>query len=184
MPVNQWRISFSGKERSDCKTDLNIHDFFEQVEMFSRAENIPEPELLRQIVHLLNGRARAWYQNVYRQVGSWNEFIRAIKTKFLPLDYHFNLLVEIENRFQRKNEPVGAFINDMELRFRSLPEALPERHQIHIISKSLLPEYTMYLANVEIRTVKELEEACKRIESAKIMLASRSVRSRDRFEPS
>lgn len=101
VPVNQWRISFSGEEKSEVKTDLNIHDFLEQVEMFSRAENIPEPELLRQIVHLLHGRARAWYQNVYRQIFSWQQFIQAIKEKFLPLDNLFNLLLEMENRFHR-----------------------------------------------------------------------------------
>lgn len=39
VPVNQWKISFSGEERTE-KSDLNIHDFLEQVEMFSRAQNI------------------------------------------------------------------------------------------------------------------------------------------------
>lgn len=180
VPVNQWKISFSGEERTDSKTDLNIHDFLEQVEMFSRAESIPEDELLRQIVHLLQGRARAWYQNVYRQIVSWRHFVNAIKEKFLPLDYHFNLLLEIESRFQRKSEPVGAYINDMELRFRSLPEALPESHQIHIMRKNLLTDYTMQLANVDIRSVRELEDACKRIEGARMMLAART--GRDRFK--
>lgn len=180
VPVNQWRISFSGEERSDNKTDLAIHDFLEQVEMFSRAEGIPECELLRQIVHLLNGRARAWYQNVYRRIYTWGDFIAAIKRKFLPLDYHFNVLVEIENRLQRRSEPVGAFINEMELRFRSLPEPLPERHQIHIIRKNFLTDFTMHLANVDIRTVRELEEACKRIECARFMLNARTGRDRNR----
>lgn len=68
----------------------------------------------------------------------------------------------------------------MELRFRSLPEAMPEGHKIHIIRKNLLTEYTMFLANVEIRTVRELEEACKRIEGARMMLAARSGRNRSR----
>lgn len=180
VPVNQWRISFSGEMRPDNKTDLNIHDFLEQVEMFSRAENITEQELLRQIVHLLHGRARAWYQNVYRYICTWSDFVSAIKGKFLPLDYHFNLLVEIENRYQRRNEPVGAYINEMELRFRALPEPLHESHKIHIIRKNLLTDYAMNLAHVELRSVRDLEEACKRIESARMMLAARGSRPRER----
>lgn len=177
VPVNQWRISFSAEVKSDVKTDLNIHDFLEQVQMFSRAECISEDELLRQMVHLLHGRARAWYQNVYQHINSWADFVRAIKDKFLPLDYHFNLLVEIENRFQRKDEPAGSFINDMELRFRSLPQPLYESHKVHIIRKNLLASYAMPLANMDIRTVKQLEECCKRIESAKLILQARIDRA-------
>lgn len=134
--------------------------------------------------HILHDRARAWYQNVYKQIYTWSDFVRLIKSKFLPLDYHFSLLVELEQRYQRRNETVGAYINDMELRFRALPEPLHERHQVNIIRRNLLTDYALQLANLEIGSVRELEQACKRIESAKLLLASRSRRDKDRYDVS
>lgn len=145
--------------------------------MFRRAECVSEQELLYQVVHLLNGRARAWYQNVYRHVSTWPEFVTAIKGKFLSPGYQYNLLVEIEGRLQRRGEAVGAFINEMELRFRAMPEQLPEEHKIHIIRKNLLPEYTMPISTHQPRTIKSLEEICRRIESARILLTARNGKS-------
>lgn len=61
VPVNQWKISFSGEPNSANRNDLSIHDFIEQRNMFRIAEKIPENDLLSQEVHLLSEKARAWY---------------------------------------------------------------------------------------------------------------------------
>lgn len=179
VPIHQWKISFSGDDRGENKTDLPIHDFLEQIDMFRRAEGVTEQELLYQVVHLLTGRARAWYQNVYRFVRNWPEFVAAIKGKFLSPGYQYNLLVELEGRLQKRGESVGAFIDEMELRFRAMPVQLPEEHKIHIIRKNLLPEYTMPIATQQPRTIGQLEEVCRRIESAQTMLSARDTK----FDP-
>lgn len=143
--------------------------------MFRRAENVSKTDLLYQVVHLLTGKARAWYQNIYFELNTWDEFVCEIKRKFLPNNYNFSLLAEIENRKQSRNESVGNYINDMELKFRAMPMPISTEHKLYIIQKNLLPHHVYALASLDVRTVSELEDICKRMESARSMMQTRNT---------
>lgn len=173
VPINQWRISFSGDANSTNKNDINLHNFLEQIDMFRRAGRIEEDDLLLQVCHLLNGSARAWFQNVYRDIHTWRAFERAIKAKFLATDYNFSLIAEVENRRQGKTEPVSTFINEMELKFRAMPIPMSDAHKLYIIQRNLLPSFTFTVAAQNPRSIRDLEAICKRLESARTMLSNR-----------
>lgn len=175
VPITQWRINFSGDANSTNKNDLNLHNFLDQVEMFRRAGGIRRQELLEQICHLLGGSARAWFQNVYRRINTWQEFEAAIRAKFLAVDYNFALMAEVENRLQEKTEPVSNYINEMELKFRAMPIPLSEEHQLYIIQRNLLDYYTDRVVPQNPTSIRELEALCKRIESARAMKANRNA---------
>lgn len=173
IPINQWKISFSGDTSSANKYDVNLHNFLDQVDMFRQANRIECQDLLLQIPHLLNGSARAWYQNVYGLIRTWPEFVEAIRTKFLATDYNFALMDEVDSRKQGKNEPVSSYINDMELKFRAMPIQVPDAHKLYIIQRNLLPYFTVNVAGHNPRNIRELEAVCKRLESAKAILRKR-----------
>lgn len=57
VPVHQWKVFFSGDGKG-----LHLYDFLSQISMYKRSEQVSDEEMLASIVHLLNGRARLWYQ--------------------------------------------------------------------------------------------------------------------------
>lgn len=168
VPIARWKILYSGDAPAK-PNEVNIHDFLDLCRMYSLSENVSEETLLQQIVHLLTGRARAWFQSVYRDIYTWGEFEKAIKDKFLPDDYNFWLLSDIENRRQKKNEPVGTYINDMVMKYRAMPLPVPDQQKIYTIRKNLLPHFINCLAAIKISTLVELEEVCKRVESTQAL---------------
>lgn len=169
VPIYQWGVFFSGDSPSG-KCEYGIHDFLSQVQMYKESGFVSDGELLNNIGHLLRGSARKWYVNVYRRISTWPQFVQALKGKFLVDDYNFAILSEIEERKQSKLEGVGAYINDMESRFSSMPKKLDEAHQIHIIKKNMLPHLALATATHDIRSISQLEMICKRVESTRVHL--------------
>lgn len=164
VPVNRWKIYFSG-EVNLTRNELSIHDFLAQVDMFRRSEGIHESEMIRQIIHLLRGSASLWYQTVYHSIQSWAEFVLKLKAKFLPNDYTFSLLSEIERRKQGESEPVGLYISDMERKFRAMPLPFDELHRVYYIRRNLQSRLRTWIASADASTVSELEAICKRAEA-------------------
>lgn len=171
--MNHWRVIFSGDAASTNKYDLNIHNFLDQVEMCRRAEGMSQAEMLRKVGHLLAGSARAWYQNVYHHMRTWQEFEAAIKAKFLASDYNFSLIAEVESRRQGKTESVSTYINDMELKFRAMPIQMSDEHKLYLVQKNLLPHFAVTIAAHNPRTIRELEAMCKRLESTRAIIKNR-----------
>lgn len=169
VPVNQWRISFSGDTNPSNKHDLNIHNFIEQVELFRRASSISEADLLLQIIHLLAGSARAWFQNESRHLHTWYQFVRALRTNFLPSDYNFELIAQATQRRQRRSESVAEYVNAMELIFRAMSVRMSPEHQLYLVRQNLLPQYGVIVASHSPRNVAEVKRICKEIESATAM---------------
>lgn len=167
VPVNHWRISFSGEANSSNKFDLNIHKFLQQVKLFRRASNISRGELLRQIIHLLNGSARDWYQNASRTINTWGQFVVALKAKFLPTDYNFQLMAQAQRRQQDKNESVAQYINAMEMIFSSMSRHIDPEWQLTVVCANLLPQYSDLVVAQAPQSIAEIEAICKRLESAK-----------------
>lgn len=161
VPVNQWRITFSGDGRG-----LHLYDFLSQVSLFQRSEMISDEELMYSLVHLLNGRARQWYASLGDSIDSWEEMIEALKDEFLPLDYDYHLLNDISTRRQKTTESFGEYITLMKSLFRWLNVPIAEAHKVFIVRKNLLPRYSMGVAANNLRTLRELTEVCRRIDSA------------------
>lgn len=164
VPINRWKICFSG-DSNTSRGELTIHDFLAQVEMFRESESIPEVEMVRQVIHLLRGPALLWYQTVYTSIYSWSQFVSRLKAKFLPNDYNYALLGEIERRMQGENEPVGLYVSDMERKFRAMPVPVGEAHRVYYIRRNLKKQLKRLIAVADAATVTELEDVCKRAET-------------------
>lgn len=164
IPVNQWRISFSG-ESSSNKYDLQIHEFLQQVKLFQRAENISDNDLLGEVAHLLNGRARKWYLNNFNRINSWLEFEREIKREFLPYGHNFALLSEIDRYKQSAGQPIGAFLTEIESKYNALTINIDEEQKLYTIQKNLSPAYAAAVATADVQTIEGLRHICKRIDS-------------------
>lgn len=161
VPINQWKITFSGDGNG-----LHLYDFLKQVQIFQRAENVSDDEMLHSIIHLLAGRARSWYFSVVDHFVSWPQIVTAMKREFLPSNYEYMLFSDISNRVQKPNESFAEFITHMQSLFNCLATPLGEEHKLFVVQKNLLPRYAMAIAPLQLRTLSELNDACRRIDNA------------------
>lgn len=114
---------------------------------------------------LLRKSALSWYLGEYRNISNWSEFVYKFRQKYLCENYTFEILAEIENRYQAKNESAIVYINDMVNRFRSMPTRLSEEHQCHIIQRNLSRANAMKLAEKRYKSINQLEQDCRNLES-------------------
>lgn len=164
VPVNQWRFGFSGDG-----SGLHLYDFLSQVELYQRSEGIEDEEMVYSIIHLLSGRARLWYMSVCDQYHTWNQVVRAMKKEFLPANYDFHLINDINNRSQKKEESFAEFITHMKALFRCLAIPIDEDYKLFVVQKNLLPKYALAIAPLHLNSLEELCEACRRIDNATAM---------------
>lgn len=164
VPVNQWRLSFSGDGKG-----LQLLDFLSQILMYQRAEQVPNDELLYSMIHLFTGRAKLWFQSVYDSINNWDELVQALKDEFLPSNYEFTLFNDISNRKQKPNESFSEFITHMKSLFKWIMVPMSERHKLFIIQNNLLPKYALAVAPLCLRSLEQLSEACKRIDNLAVV---------------
>lgn len=157
-PVTAWNLTFSG----DDTTSLN--DFLSQISLFARAERVSDDELLTSAIYLLTGSARMWYRAFHTHFHSWDELVEALRYQFLPNDYDFWLMREIEQRRQGEDESFGIFLASMEMLFRNLSYQVPENQKIDIIMRNMLPCYEDRLVMDDISSIYELATKVKRLE--------------------
>lgn len=161
IPINQWKISFSGDEPKAVKTDLNLFDFLNMAEVFRKSEDLSEAEMLRRIPYLMTGSAREWYTMNHHRFTSWNEVITLVKKRFVASDYDAVLFSEIINRKQRKNESIGNFISHMQSKFRAMSDPPNASHILRIIKANLSYDNALACSMHRIHTLEDLEEIIK-----------------------
>lgn len=161
LPVSKWSIKFTGDS-----SGLKLSDFLNQVEIMATAEEASPAELLRSAIYLFDGFAKTWYMANRTKYMRWSELVAALRTQFLPKDWDYWLLKDIENRVQKNDESFGVFLAVMELMFQELPYVVPERQKVSIVRRNLLPAYQDRLALYETETLARLNFACDRIEQS------------------
>lgn len=161
VPIHQWRISYSGENSA-----MHLYDFLSEVQMFQRAENVSDDDVLASIMHLLTGRARLWYRSWFDTFRCWNDFVVGIKKEFLPPKYDYRLLTNISNRRQKPNETFAEFLNSMQTMFKYLSIPINEQHKLCIIEENMLSKYAVAASTVEIVSLEQLSNICRRMDFA------------------
>lgn len=161
VPVHQWRLSYSGDGQG-----LHLYDFLSELRMFQRSEGVSDDELLPSVVHLLSGRARLWYRSWFDTFDNWDGLVAAMKAEFLPPKYDYKLLANISNRKQKASETFAEYLNLMLSLFRQLSIAVDDRHKLCIIEENMLPKYAIALSVIEINSIEQLSNVCRRVDFA------------------
>lgn len=169
MRVSGWNLTFSGD--SNGRT---LSDFLNKVEHLRKAENVSREQLFRSSYHLFAGVALDWFIAFSEKFKSWDELVAALKKQFLPHDYDYWLLKDIEKRLQLSSESFGIYLANMELMFKNLPRVLPEIEKVNILRRNILPTYQERLALIDITTVSQLFDLCSKIEASVFQVSRRN----------
>lgn len=149
-PVASWNLVFSGNS-----SGKSLNDFLSQVQMYARADGVNNDELLRAAVYLFVGPALTWYRAYGPRFISWAHLVQTLRQEFLPYDYDYGLLREIEQRKQGKGESFAMFLANMEMMYRGLQYTIvPEQQMIDTIMRNLLPYYAEKLVMCNIVSIR------------------------------
>lgn len=168
LRVSKWNLSFSGDPKG-----RTLSDFLNRIEHLSNAENVSEEELFRSGYHLFTGVALDWYIAFSKNYTSWPSLVRGLKKQFLPHDFEYWLLKDIEKRVQLPTESFGIYLAQMELMFRNLPYIMREAQKVEILRRNILSTYQERLALVEIESIEKLAELCRKIETSMFQVKRR-----------
>lgn len=180
-PVAEWNIFFSGDNK-----EMSLNDFLSQVSLFARAEHLSDNDLLTSAVYLFKGSAYTWYRAFYPYYNSWAQLVAGLKEQFLPVDYDFWLLRELEQRRQGESENFGIYCAAMEMLFRNLSYNMSERQRLAIVMRNMSPVYAERLALEDIRSLAQLAFKCRKIEEVRYRIGRQimpQIQRRDLLEP-
>lgn len=163
IPVDKWHVIFSN-HRPLKDGEVGLHQFIEQIEMYTQANRMHPDIVASQIGILLKGPALEWYLRSRGGITGWNDLVTKMKLKFLSSTFQFETLDEITNRKQRDNESVSSYISDMIKRFRTLPEPHKEDSQCHIIQNNLRSSIYDKLISERFIKIEHLEERARNVE--------------------
>lgn len=178
-PVASWNLVFSGNS-----SGKSLNDFLSQVQMYARADGVSNLELLRAAVYLFTGPALTWYRAYGPRLVSWEHLVQTLRQEFLPYDYDYGLLREIEQRKQGKGESFAMFLANMEMMYRGLQYTIvPEQQMIDTIMRNLLPYYAEKLVMCHIVSIRDLSLYCRRIENFQFRMNKQSDNVSPLLEP-
>lgn len=157
----KWGIKF------DPKTML-IEDFIFRVERLQLTYQCPWEELLAGFHHLLSETIQQWYWSYLRHkrnaVIIWDDFRLDLLREFQRYTSNADVLRQLMDRIQGKDETTGQFI-DAALSLRTqLRQPLPDQEFIDILRRNLRPNISALIFGTYMYSIEYFRAVCKKAE--------------------
>lgn len=156
-PIPSWRLTFDGD-------GSKVNTFLTQVYHMARADRVSADDLLESAIHLFVGNAREWYMAFSDSFRVWTDLTHALRREFIPHDSDFFILKQIEQRYQKKDEPFVVYLSRMVNLYNQLGEVVGPIRQVKQIKRNMLPSLARQLAIYDVRDLRELSRYVKMIE--------------------
>lgn len=158
LPISKWRVDkYDGNPKQLAR-------FLAKVAQLREAEGAVDRDLFVGRVHLFTGNALDFV--LTSEVNTWTDLCDDLSTFVHGHRSDSARLRALENMKQSKTESCTAYMNTMELEFRSLRQRLSDRDKVDLVLKGLRSDVGVPLAgNVTIRSMADLRGAAARVES-------------------
>lgn len=157
--VAKWNLKF------DTTTDPR--SFLERVDELKVAYGVSDEALFCSAAQLFSGNTLLWFRGVKSQVSSWKELKDILLLEFSAVDYDYRLLGEIRSRTQGSDEEVHIYFAVMSCMFSRLRKPLSEEEKLEILRRNVRPNYAEKLALIDITSVQNLKDYCRKLEEAR-----------------
>lgn len=158
LPMHKWNISFSGERNGEVLV------FIKDVENMAKSQGTTTEGLRQGVSTLLKGKARDWYRVYGNDYGTWVAFVNCLKEVYLPAGFDHRVEDEIRVTKQREDETFQEFCVRIELVFMKLSYVMMESQKLDRIKHNMFRSYKSPEI-VKIRTIGELREACRYMDS-------------------
>lgn len=162
VPISQWGVKFSGE------ANYSVNAFIERVQELKDARNATDEDLWRCAIDFFQGDALIWYRANKDNVTNWDELVILLKRTFQSPFYQDELLREIRDRTQGKEESVTVYVAVMQNMFKRLPVQLSEREKIYIILKNLQPYFQRAICRDEFSSIPDLINVLRIVDRTKV----------------
>lgn len=176
FPIYKLNVTFDGQNTS-------VTNFLQKINELSESRGISKNDLFKSAIELFSGDAIFWYRSVKNSVNDWDSLAELLKKDYLPINYDDRLLDQIKTRKQGRNEKVGVFIAVMLSLFDKLSKPLSLEDQLKYIKCNLQPYYVRQLSIVEIKSISELADYCRKIDEAYFFTKNQNSSNKNIPEP-
>lgn len=156
--VSKWNLKFNGL--------TDPRSFLERVDELKLAFGVSDASLFCSAAQLFSENALFWYRGIKDQVSSWKQLKDILLDEFDTPDYDYRLLGEIRSRTQGSDEPIHIYVAIMNCMFARLKTALSEEAKLEILLHNIRPTFSQQLALINIKSIAELKENCRKLEAA------------------
>jgi len=158
--LNGWKLKYSG-------VGVSVDNFIYRVEALTHQTLEGNFAILcRNASVLFEGKAYEFYWRYHKSVSrvQWDMLCFALRTQFREERDDVDVEELIRNRKQKTNESFDSFYDTISGLVDQLEVPWPARKLVRVLKNNLRPEIRHEILNVEIRTVQELRETCRRRE--------------------
>lgn len=168
IPPHKWNLTkFSGDSKG-----ISVNAFFERVEELRLARNVSKECLLESGIDLFSDKAYQFYKDCKTRVRTWEELVEEFRREYLSSNYNDALFEELQKRTQHPSETIGIYLAVMSGYFGRLRCPISEQAKLSIIMKNLHPFYQDRLTDPLPKSITELRNACRRLESRRDVINS------------
>lgn len=160
--ILNWRIKFSGDPNG-----MSIDNFLYRVEaLTNQTLNGDFGLLCGHISTLFDGKATDWYWRYHRSVPHirWSDLCIALRKQYEDTRTDVDFREMIRDRKQKSGESFDTFYEAIVNISDKLSEPLSENVLVEILRRNLLPEIQHEILNLQISSVSNLREICRRRE--------------------
>ena len=158
LQTHRWKISFNGQG--------DPANFLERIEEICVAESILPDSLLPRMPDLLQGEAAYWFRNNRMSWRTWQEFVTDFRNFYFPINYQVDLEAEISRRLHKANEPVSAYLTELQTLIRRNGSLSPDQ-QLSWLYRNLRPEFRQYIRRSDFHDVPSLSKIAREFELLK-----------------
>jgi len=158
--LNGWKIKYSG-------VGVSVDNFIYRVETLTK-ETLEGnfTVLCKNASVLFEGKANEFYWRYHKAHGEvvWDAFCAALRQQFRPSRDDGDIEELIRNTKQKPNETFDCFYETISGLVDQLEVPWTPHKLVRVLKNNLRPEIRHELLNIEIRSVSELREICRRRE--------------------
>lgn len=112
-----------------------------------------------------SGKALSLYQDIRKQVHSWEELVAEFKLELMKVNHDEDLLIEIKRRTQAKEESIGIYLAIMNNYFNRLTQPILEKEKLAILLRNIRPFFQKVIGLQSVNSISELRTICRRLEA-------------------
>jgi len=159
--LNGWKIKYSG-------VGVSVDNFIYRVEALTRQTLNGNFNLLcRNISVLFEGKSNDFFWRYHKANGEilWERFCTALRLQFRQSRDDGDIEELIGNTKQKPNETFDSFYDTVSELVDQLEQPWTANKLVRVLRNNLRPEIRHEILNLDVRTVSELREICKRREA-------------------
>lgn len=160
--IHNWQIRFTGDPKG-----MPVENFIYRVEALTRQTLGGNFDLLcDHMSALFESKASDWFWRHHKSCRRiiWSDFCNALREQYNDTRTDVDYREMIRDRKQKPGEPFDTFYDALIDISDRLATPLPERLLVEILRRNLQPEIQHELLNLEIKSVSQLREICRKRE--------------------